>query len=341
MTAPLTGRFNDGRSAASRRVTVLALPDGLNICDDTGDVLAFWHRDDLREECGGETVLRLRSVADEDARLAVDNGAALRPLLPARRPERGGLRLGLALAAAAAMVGGLWIGLPAGARVLAAMVPASVEHSWGDRMATGIEAQWPRCRQPAGEAALADLTERLAAGLPPDARPRRVIVVKLPQVNAIALPGGNVIVFSGLLASAAGADELAGVLAHEFTHVRLRHPLAGTVRAMGVGILVTLVTGDTSGLLATASSVALAGAYSREDESAADAGAAELLARVGMEGQGLAAFFRKLEAPGLMPAWLSTHPDPEMRARAMDALARPGAPALTESQWQALKAICA
>jgi predicted Zn-dependent protease len=185
--------------------------------------------------------------------------------------------------------------------------------------------------------------DRLSAGLEPSQKPRRVLVVRQRDVNAIALPGGTVMVFSGLLKDARDPGELAGVLAHEFTHLRLRHPVAAMIRATGVGVAVTLITGDSSGVVATAAAVGLAGAYSREDEAAADTGGVALLRAAGLDARGMASFFRRLgeEKPGMVPVWLSTHPDSLARAEAVEALDGPAAtPPLTGEQWQALKGIC-
>lgn len=341
--AALPGRFNDGRSAASRAVTVKPLAGGLDIRGEDGLLVAFWHSDDLRDDGpgpGGKGI-RLRCATDADARLTVEQAAPVRALLPARP----GMPWGRAAAVAAAAVlmgAGLWLGIPAAARGLVPLVPTAWEQRWGDALAGGLEQRWGTCRQPAGDAALRLLTDRLSAGLEPAQRPRRVVVVKTPDQNAIALPGSTVLVFSGLLKDARDGDELAGVLAHEFTHLRLRHPTTAMIRAVGVGTAVTLLTGDGSGLVATGAAVALAGAYSRDDEAEADRGAVALLSRAGLSTDGLAAFFRRLaDQPSTLPAWLSTHPDSLARAQAVEAQRiTPGAPALTPEQWAAVKGIC-
>lgn len=339
----LPGRFNDGRTAASRKVTVTPNAAGLDIRGEDGLLVAFWHTADLRAD--GELPdgrgVRLRCAADADARLTLAQAEFIRPLLP-KRPRFAWTQAGAAVAATVAVGAALWLGIPAGARWLGAMVPPAWERSWGDSLAHGLEQRWGMCRQPAGEAALHLLADRLAAGMEPALRPRRVVVVKQPDANAIALPGGTVMVFSGLLAEARGPDELAGVLAHEFTHLRLRHPMAALIRATGIGVAVTLVTGDSSGMVATGAAMALAGAYSREDEAAADAGAVALLSQAGLDAAGLAAFFRRLaEKPSHVPSWLGTHPDSLARAQAVAAAAaKPGAAALTPEQWAAVKGIC-
>ena len=209
-----------------------------------------------------------------------------------------------------------------------------------------MEQRWGVCQAPAGDAALALLTARLAAPLAPELRPRRVVVVRQAMINALALPGGTVLLFQGLLDDALGPDEVAGVLAHEFTHIAERHVTAATIRGLGLGALVTLVTGDASGALAGGATALLAGAYSRDDEEAADRGAVRLLDAASVSTAGMAAFFRRIgerEARGgALPAWLSTHPDPEARAAAVTRAGpeRAVSPALPAEQWAALRAIC-
>ncbi|HLO76138.1 MAG TPA: M48 family metallopeptidase [Magnetospirillum sp.] len=343
--ATLPGRFNDGHTAASRKVQVAVGLDGLRIRGEDGLLVAFWHAADLRAEqvARGSAELRLRCAADEGARLTVEHGEAILPLLPEpKRQHLPWLRICATLATTVLLIMAVWKGVPSGSRWISAMVPPEWEQKWGDSLANSMEKETRRCNQPAGEAALRLLTERLSAGMDPSLRPRRVVVIKQSDQNAFALPGGTVLVLSGLVDKAEGPGELAGVLAHEFTHLRLRHPTAAMIRATGVGFVVTLVTGDTSGLMATGATMALAGAYSREDETDADMGAVTLLTKAGLDAHGLAAFFIRIAGESSrIPAWLSTHPDSMARAKAVEAASLPsGPPAMTPDQWQAVKHIC-
>lgn len=342
----VSGRFNDGRTAAARAVQVTVTLAGLEIRGGDGLLVAFWQRGDLREDGGppGGQGLRLRCAKDEAARLSLDDTASIRPLLPGRSRRAMPWRAITLSTAAIALLGvGLWQGIPAGARLLVNAVPLPLEQRWGDHLANGLQQRWGTCETPAGEAALGLLSARLAAGMPPPLRPRRVVVVRTDLENAIALPGGTVMIFNGLLKNAADGDEVAGVLAHEFAHLTHRHPTAAMIRAMGLGVVVMLVTGDASGVLATGTAMALGGAYSREDETAADQGGIALLKQANLSPRGLSAFFRRLgKEKGVLPAWISTHPDSGARADMVDALAPEGKtlPALTPEQWTALKGIC-
>ncbi|MGE5505591.1 MAG: M48 family metallopeptidase [Actinomycetota bacterium] len=335
------GRFFDGRSAAGRPVGVVATSAGLEIRDADNLLIAFWKAADLRR---GDKVpgggVRVRCAAEPNARLVVDDAG----VVPAAPRRRGCLLLaGIAAVLALAVLAAGYAALPLLARAAVAAVPVSVERDWGRSLAAEFERHGRTCRAPAGTVALDGMVARLAQPLPSELRPSRVLVVDATVVNAIALPGGVMVVFRGLLDAAQGPDELAGVLAHELIHLRERHPAAAMVRGLGVGVMVGLLVGDTSGLVASGAAALLASSYTRADEAAADAGAVDLLRQAGIGSQGLAAFFRRLAARGSEPPqWMSTHPDSAARAAAVEAAAdrRALPPALRDEEWQALKAIC-
>lgn len=341
----IPGRFSNGRNAVSQSVQVELTPTGLDIRDQDGLLVALWRRQDLEPpfRLPDKTGIVLRCLADPDARLITDSHPALAPLLPpARRavPWRG---IGLTITAIAVVAVGIWQGLPLGARLVANAIPFSVEQRWGNRLALGLEERWGRCQGPAGQAALTLLADKLAAQMPRTMPPPRVVVVKNPLENAIALPGGTVMIFEGLLKNAGDSDEIAGAMAHEFAHIANRHPAAAMVRSLGVGAIVLLMTGDASGVLATGAAMVLGGAYSRDDETTADREGAILLIKAGLDPRGMARFFRRIaQKPGQIPEWLANHPDSQGRAADIDSLAPniSAPPALSESQWQALKGIC-
>jgi len=350
MQADRPGRFSDGRSAASRPVMVRVLSTGVEIRGEDGFLVAVWHTEDLIADGAlpGAKGVRLRCNAEPDARLVVEDAYFITQSLPevARVPRsrrRGwrGLVLGLLLGTGVLI--GLAVSLPDAARLAVGLVPPAMERAWGSEIASGLESQMGRCRGMAGQSALNGLMERLAAGLPPERRIVRARVLPTATVNALALPGGEIVVFRGLIDQAEGPDELAGVLAHELTHVGERHPTAALLRGMGIGVLATLVTGDASGAVASIAAGLMAATYSREDEAEADRGALVLLAGAGIGPEGLAAFFHRQErAGGAMPAWLDSHPEPGRRAAAVEAArpSHPRPPALRDDEWQAIKAMC-
>src|SRR5207248_840587 len=94
----------------------------------------------------------------------------------------------------------------------------------------------------------------IVAALPAKARPQpytfRVAVVNSSIVNAVAAPGGHVILFRGLLERTDSAEELAGVLAHEVEHVLHRHVTRAIFQQASTGVLMAALVGDVSGVVA-------------------------------------------------------------------------------------------
>jgi predicted Zn-dependent protease len=278
----------------------------------------------------------------------VEDAKVIREVLPEApaAPRRRHLGLVLACLLGAGVLIGLLIGLAPMSKLLAHLVPVGLERQWGQSIATGLEGQMKPCEGREGNRVLDALVRRLAETLPPERRQVSIHVLHSKDVNALALPGGEIIVFSGLINKAEGPDELAGVLAHELTHIGDRHVTAAMIRALGVGVFATMITGDASGLVASGLGAALAGTYSREDESAADLGALRLLEAAGIGSDGLALFFRRLEImegrQGQLLAWLGTHPESGRRAAEIEArrLPSPRLPALSDADWQAVKKVC-
>jgi Zn-dependent protease with chaperone function len=149
------------------------------------------------------------------------------------------------------------------------------------------------------------------------------------SVNAFALPGGPAFVFTGLILEADNEAQLAGVLAHEISHVALRH---GTNQASKANLIqlpamlagAMIGNGSMLGQLAQlgiglgANSVLLK--FSRTAEEQADALGARIMSEAGYNPIEMARFFEKLEAQGgsRAPQFLSDHPNPGNRVRAVE-----------------------
>lgn len=158
-------------------------------------------------------------------------------------------------------------------------------------------------------------------------------VVQDDSINAFALPGGPTYVHTGLLKAAENEAQLAGVLAHELSHVVLRHGTHQASRAVALQVPALVLggvvgrSGGLSALLAQmgiglgANSVLIG--FSRSMESEADLLGAYTMAKAGYNPLEMARFFEKLEAQRGNPNWLvsrflSDHPNPGNRIQAID-----------------------
>jgi hypothetical protein len=201
----------------------------------------------------------------------------------------------------------------------------------GKRAAGDAEKQLPLCNAPRVDAYLTELGMRLAQKLPTGGvqYPFEFHCVNDKAINAFALPGGYVFVNRGAIEASDTEAQLAGVLAHELSHVALRHGTNQATKAMvaqtGLGIF-GAVFGDTTGgaLLTTLGSFTAGGVllrYSRTAESQADVMGTQVLCDSGYDPRALAQFFEKLDAEtkGKIPAeFFSDHPNPERRVERVD-----------------------
>lgn len=177
---------------------------------------------------------------------------------------------------------------------------------------------------------VSSLGERLASQPAADQYPYSFTVINDPSINAFALPGGPVYLNSGVLRNADNEAQVAGVLAHEISHVALRHgtnqaskaqlfDLAGGLAGAALG---TNTVGGQLGQLGLGlglSTVLLK--YSRTAESEADALGARIMSASGYDPVEMARFFEKLEemTGGDQPAeFLSSHPNPGNRVKAVE-----------------------
>jgi len=203
-------------------------------------------------------------------------------------------------------------------------VPVSTEVKFGDEVMQSIARKQPLLHDAEANAALNIIASRITAALPPKDRayPLKFYLVNDRSVNAYAVPGGHIVVHSGLIEQAGSAEELAGMLAHEVGHVIHRHSFTKMAEMFGTLMIATAVFGDTDNIpnLAFAwTSVS----FSRDAENEADKAALTLLESGRVDPQGLIRFFDRQAVEyrrsvgGEMDVWIrmnSTHPNPADRA---------------------------
>jgi Zn-dependent protease with chaperone function len=322
----------DGVQARPKPTALTLTPAGLRLSLDRQARLLPWAQVGPRLTEGGR--LHFDLPDGRWARLRDPAAAAwLRELGALQLPwlQRPAVRRGLlAGTAGAALLGwlvfGLGIGLDPLLDLAVKRLPPGAEAHLGGALEAVSQVQADH--DPALGAAL----RRCAALLEPDAAERpRLLVVEDDVVNAFAVPGGLIVLHRGLLKRLKDQSELFALLGHEYCHLRERHALRGALRGAGLGVLSSLVLGDSSGVSAwfTRSGQQLADLrFSRSQETRADLAGLDLLQRLGLDPRGGTRLMRELEqAEGdhTPPAILSNHPQTRERSETL-ALAAAGRP---------------
>jgi len=182
---------------------------------------------------------------------------------------------------------------------------------------------------------LTQLGDRLVAHAPPElnnsAYKYSFTPVNLKEINAFALPGGPMFVHRGMFESAAAEGEVVGVMAHELSHVLLRHGTANASKAQNPWLQLGQLAGAVGGAMVGGgfgSAIAqgsqfglgtLLLKYSREYEKQADLLGAQIMAKAGYDPRQLAHMFETIEkesqssGDGGSPQWMSSHPNPGNR----------------------------
>ena len=174
----------------------------------------------------------------------------------------------------------------------------SLDEEWqlGQQMAAQVASQMRVTQDPY----ITQVGERLHAATPLADRPFHFYVVDDPSVNAFAIPGGHVYVNRGLLAQADKVDMLAGVMAHEISHVTARHVIKQAEQQQAIGTIGSILLGQNPNALAVlVANIAAGGAmarFSRADEKQADDLGLELMIKAGYNPQGMLEMFQKLLA---------------------------------------------
>ncbi len=207
------------------------------------------------------------------------------------------------------------------------LIDASQEAQMGLSAFADLKTQQPICQDPVATERVRRIGLRIAPAVGRDLPNAdwEFVVFESAQVNAFALPGGKVGVYTGLLNFADSDDELAAVMGHEIAHVSARHGAERASQSLGVAVLgagVAVATEDSKyrdainaafGLAATGTVLK----YSRDHESEADRIGLLYMARAGYDPAAAIRFWRKMaarEQSGVrMPEWLSTHPADETR----------------------------
>jgi Zn-dependent protease with chaperone function len=235
----------------------------------------------------------------------------------------------------------------------------------GRKGAAEVRQQYPIIKDERISAYLTKLGDRLVAVAPQELKQPvfeySFTPVNLKEINAFALPGGPMFVNRGMFDAAAAEGEVVGVMAHELSHVLLRHGTANVSKSQNPWLQIGQLAGAIGGgIVGGAAGSAIAqgsqfglGAvvlrYSRDFEKQADLLGAQIMARAGYDPRELARMFETIEREskssggGGTPQWLSSHPNPGNRTQYItkEAESLTIAAAADQSGFEAIKPVFA
>jgi len=207
----------------------------------------------------------------------------------------------------------------------------------GREAAAEVRQQYPIIQDERIASYLTGLGDRLVAAAPPELKESvyeySFTPVNLKEINAFALPGGPMFVHRGMFDAAAAEGEVVGVMAHELSHVLLRHGTANASKAQNPWLQLGQLAGAVGGAVvggSVGSAIAqgsqfglgtLLLRYSRDFEKQADILGAQIMARAGYDPRALAHMFETIEREttksggGSGPQWMSSHPNPGNRTQ--------------------------
>lgn len=170
------------------------------------------------------------------------------------------------------------------------------------------------------------LGQKLVATIPQEySWPFEFHVIPQKEINAFALPGGQMFIHIGTITAAKNEAELAGVMAHEMAHVYMQHSAKQASKSQttsAIAGIASAVLGSRGGLVGQIGQMGIQmGAqgvmmkYSRSDESQADGVGAVILYKAGYNPQGMVDFFKTMGSQGgsAPPEFFSSHPNPVNR----------------------------
>ncbi|MEM7270703.1 MAG: hypothetical protein AAF401_15815 [Pseudomonadota bacterium] len=330
------GRYIAAEGAAAQEVIVKFGDASLMILDLGDNPVAHWPLATLRD-VGAEEGLLLTPDHGGVERLTVADAemtAAIKAVCPDLRgeapaPRRRWLRWAVRGVVTCALIyGAIFHAAPFVFDRMIASIPKEAEQAMGEAIerTLGRSLGGGVCRNSDGAAALASMVARLT--VQGDAQPV-VAVIEAPLTRSVALPGGRIVLPSGLIAAAVSPEAAAGAIARAIGVNASKRPLRQAMEAAGVNGGLGLLLGDFgAGDVRTMAQAMLADQPTKDDI----AYAAARLAQTGLPSSPYAAFL-DAEAPALAPFAKMLRDSDEIGDQSFE-------PALSDQQWVALQGIC-
>ncbi len=353
--------FYDGESATKNIASVVIMSDGLLIISEDKKEL-LWHYGNIRqnEEVYSDTETHLVNLEHTNQKLIVEEPhflSVVKKIFPSIRfydPPR------LLTLRRVAVTGVLlilflipfsyFVLIPAFSEKVAKRIPVSFEESLSKPYLAMLVPKESRCNGDKEYKKIEAIFNRLTATIPESEYDFKLYVVKSDIVNAFALPGGHIVLYSELLQHTDRPEQVAGVLAHEIQHVTNRHGTESLVKDYSLGLILSVITNDTKSVEQTVGLAKYLGLmnYSRENETEADEGGMNMLRDAKIDSDGMVEFFEILDGQaGDVPdslKYFSTHPQTGDRISRLKEISggmeyKPEE-IYTQKEWVEIKKIC-
>ena len=215
---------------------------------------------------------------------------------------------------------GLFASVQAISGRLVGFIPIEVDVTLGEFVGESMDKEGPEVTEAVVVQPVQKMVDKLTANIEEEWN-FDVHVIDADIQNAYALPGGYIVVYTGLIEDTERPEQLAGVLAHEISHVTQRHGMSRILEAAGVAIMVDLVLGNMEGIIAFGAeifSASAVNAYSRDAETDADVEGLKRMVDAGIDPTGMVEFFQIMEQEEdelteMIPLWMRSHPEHEER----------------------------
>ena len=231
---------------------------------------------------------------------------------------------------------------------LVGFIPIEVDVKLGEFVGESMDKEGPEVKEDVIVQPVQQMVDKLTANIEEEWN-FDVHVIDADIQNAYALPGGYIVVYTGLIEDTERPEQLAGVLAHEISHVTQRHGMSRILEAAGVAIMIDLALGNMEGIIAFGAeifSASAVNAYSRDAETDADVEGLKLMVDASIDPTGMVEFFQIMEQEEdelteMIPMWMRSHPEHEERIVVLQAkigaLPMKDYPPL-DMNWDAVKA---
>jgi predicted Zn-dependent protease len=362
-TTTWAGYYLDGKSPIRQPAHITISPERLDITTDAGHVF-HWPFEAIQQTQGSyaDEPVRLERISTLEA-IVISSSDVLTELHnrstrkqwhvhdPAQRSNR----VRWTVIAAVTAIGLAFLlyrwGIPTLSVVVASSVPITWEQRIGEQVIEYVAPHELRCTDPYRTQLIMSILTSLTDAAPKSPYKFHLYLVDTPVVNALAAPGGHIVVYRGLLERTESPEQLAGVLAHEVQHVLRRHSTRMITEQILTGILLSTVAGDFSSAMTYGlQSAQVVGQlqYSQAHETEADEEGIRLVMKAGLIPEEMIKFYRIMgeahEGETGMLDYLSSHPHMKQRIARLEAIASESRTGtrhlLTNVDWKVVRGAC-